>query len=262
MLVRDPEDCIKAMCEIDGSMDIHSYTLSYEKIRKRIKPIHVKNAHTHFYSLRIFGLIKEDKSVVKGTYVKSPAGEEICRLLKTGTKKELQNKLRYLLTNNPEKGELFRDFESFVTYENIVTFDEIKLRYDDLVAASLIAWSQFAGIIEVDKGQKKMWHVPTDEGKDISLNDFWNMLKTNYEELSTSKLFGADKIFVDVNELRTKICLSMNWSNDKWNKLMTKILDSNYGTKIRLYGSIPSEFEKKENFKYDNKWYALIRIKD
>ena len=49
MLVRDPKDTIKALCPLEEDFNLYDYIKSYEKIKKRDKPINIKNAHTHFY---------------------------------------------------------------------------------------------------------------------------------------------------------------------------------------------------------------------
>lgn len=261
MLVRDPEDCVKALCNMESIFDLHQYTNSYESVRQRIKPIHVKNAHTHFYSLRIFGLIEQDPDSAKGRYRKTEAGNKICKLLNSENSKELENKLRYLLLNNPEKGKLFQDFEDFVSKRKKRTIKEIIARYDELTAVSLISWSEFAGIIEKDNTKHVIWHLSSAMEKEIPLKEFWKEIQENYDKLQTTDT-GLQKVFVDINDLRTTMCLKSNWSNRYWNKKFTQILNSSYGKNIRLYGSIPSEFENKENFIYNDIKYALIRIKE
>jgi len=130
MLVRDPEDCVKALCKLEEPFDLQQYTNAYEHLRKRIKPIHIKNAHTHFYSLRIFGLMGKDESSQNSTYRKTKAGREICLLMQQGKYGKVKEKMGYLLLNNLEKGELFNSFLFHIGLPDYGTIRSIVLCFD------------------------------------------------------------------------------------------------------------------------------------
>lgn len=262
MLVRDPEHCIQALCELEDQINLETYKEKYEETRHLVKPIHIKNAHTHFYSLTIFGLIQQSLIAPLGNYEKTKEGTRICKLLKKKRHSEVKKIMRYLLKNNFKKGKLFRDFENFVKAKKKVTFKEVDERYDEITAASLREWSAYANIINYDKKLQKIWNVEYEKKVQIPLKKFKEKLIRYYDKFQESEILGLESVFVYINKIRTEMCLEFNCSNDYWNELMTKLLDSKFGEKIRLYGSIPSEFEGKENFNYNGTLYALIRIKD
>lgn len=261
MLVRDPKECVQALCELTDEITLENYKEKYEEIKQLIKPIHIKNAHTHFYSLSIFGLIEPDAKAQKGVFNKTKEGKQICSHLKNGDISKAKEIFRYLLKNNFKKGKLFRDFENYMKIKNETSYKDIEFRYKEITAASLREWTAYAGITAYDKKAKRIWYVNNDKLIKIPLKKFIDQLISHYKKLQESEILGMDSIFVDINKIRTEMSLEFNISNEYWNKLMVDALNSKFGKKIRLYGSIPSEFEGKENFNYNNTHYALIRIK-
>lgn len=261
MLVRDPKECVQALCELTGEITLKNYKEKYEEIKKLVKPIHIKNAHTHFYSLTNFGLVEPDTKASKGVYKMSQEGIQICNYLKNNNLSKAEKMFQYILKNNFKKGALFRDFENYLKIKNETTFEDIEERYREITAASLREWATYAGMTGYDKKAKKIWFVKHEDKNKISIKEFRELLISHYSELQQSEINGVDSVFVDINKIRTEMCLEFNISNDYWNSLMVEILDSKFGEKIRLYGSIPSEFIGRENFSYNNTNYALIRIK-
>ena len=259
MLVRDPKECVQALCELTGEITLENYKEKYEKIKKLIKPIHIKNAHTHFYSLRIFGLI-ELLPNAKGIYQMTKAGSQIREYLKNNNITKVRTVFQYLLKNNFKNGKLFSNFEMYMKNKNETTYKDIEDRYEEITAASLREWTTYAGIIEYDKKEQKLWYVGS-KMKKISLTKFKTRLIFHYKQLQKSEIQGSASIFVDINKIRTEMCLEVNISNAYWDELMIKILNSEFNEKIRLYGSISSEFEDRENFRYNNTNYALLRLK-
>jgi len=262
MLVRDPKETVQAICALENPFQLQDFISSYEKIRKLEKSIHIKNAHTHFYSLRLFGFIEQVEGRPKGVYQKSETAIEICKLLPSNEKKAAR-KIRNLLLENVEKGPLFQDFEQFAKTKKEFTMDEVKNRYVIWrTIPSLIEWSVFGKIIDIDRNQNKMWYLGNDEGKDIPVKDFSDHFFKVFYMMKSETAFGVEIYYADISKIRTKMCLSLDWSNGKWDKHMTKLLNSPKGKQLRLYGSTPSTFETKQTFSYDGTSYAYIGIND
>jgi len=260
MLVEDPEDTIRTMCRFRGAiLDLESFKSAYEEIKQRSTPIHEKHAHTHFYSLSIYKLIVPCGSAPKGKYRVSSIGEELCKCLDKSDMKRFRQILANILLNNPRKGQLFREFLLFLNERNRRTRREIYARFKEIPARTLIAWSKAAGLVEADKDF--VWSVPQERKKVLTLEQFREKLIKTYKEMSKSEMFGIEKIFVEIRELRQRICIDHAWTFEEFDKYLTKLLDSPFGEKIRLYGAPPSVFDERESFMYHNKLYIYIRIK-
>ena len=82
MLVDDPRETILAICYFSGrTVDLYQYISKYEEIIGRsTKPVHIKHAHTHFYSLTSLGFLKP--SITKGSYELTNETEKLCNKLK------------------------------------------------------------------------------------------------------------------------------------------------------------------------------------
>lgn len=262
MLVRDPKKTLYTLCELEKTFNLQDFALKYEVVKKLQKSIHIKNAHTHFYSLRLFGFIQQAESKPKGVYQKTDTAIEICNLIHKN-EKEAASKIRYLLLNNFEKGPLFKDFKNFAKEKKELSIDEVKQRYKAWrTIPSLIEWSVLARIIDIDREEGKLWYLGEREGKDIGVKEFGNEFKKIFYSMKSDTAFGTEIFYVDITKIRTKMCLKWKWSSEKWNKHLTKLLKSTLGKNIRLYGSTPSTFETKETFLFKDTLYAYIGINE
>lgn len=273
MLNEDPRETIKALCRLSNSViDWELYKSTYEDLIGREKPISKQHADTHFYTLSIYGLIAPSQSARKGKYSITTVGRMLCKSLAKGSMEEYKRILANVLLNNSEKGHFFRSFIAFVkssdkvTYDDILRFVENKLLKEKttrigIVARTLRAWSKDAGLIETDKERKLIWSIKEAKKKSRpSLKEFWTILLDKYLFLRESEIFGIENIFVDILELRTLVCIDRPWSNEEFNQYLVKLLDSEYGEKIRLYGAPTSVFSNRENFGYKGRVYAYIRM--
>jgi len=262
MLVRDPKDTLLALCALEKTFTLQDFAFNYEVIKHLEKPIHIKNAHTHFYSLRLFGFIEQSESKPKGVYSRTDAANEICKIIRKNPK-IASKKIRYLLLNNFEKGILFKDFQQFAKEKKVFTIEDVKKRYKKWrTVPSLIEWSVLGKIIDIDKTQQKMWYLGDEEGNNITIVEFWKLFRDLFYQIKYETVFGTDIFYFDISKIRTRMCLKLYWSNEKWNKHMVKLLKSPYGKNLRLYGSTPSTFETKETFLFENTSYAYIGIND
>lgn len=260
MLVEDPEDTIKAMCSFSGgTLDLAGFKSAYEKIKKRKKPIHEKHAHTHFYSLSVYGLITPIQTGEKAIYAISSIGKELCESLSLGDTERFQQMLSNILLNNLSKGHLFKEFLAFVGQQEKITRKEIYKNFRELPGRTLIAWSKAAGLVEANR--EFVWGLPKKRKTYLTLEDFQKELLEAYISLSRSDVIGIHKIFVGIQQIREKICVDHSLSYKEFDDYLTNTLDSPFGEKIRLYGGPSSAFKEGESFMYRNKLYLYIRMK-
>jgi len=263
MLVRDPEETIKALCNLGDTFTLQDYVFQYEVVKKLEKPIHIKNAHTHFYSLSLFGFIQQDEHKAKGTYRLTKAGTDVCSLLKTDRRQKASEVIRYLLLNNFKKGELFQDFQNFAKKEKRFGLEDAKKRYKKWrTLPTLIEWSIMAGIIDIDRDSKRIWYLGDNQQKNISMAEFSSIFLDAFHRMKSETTFGTDIFYAEIAKIRTLMCLKLLWSNEQWNSHMVKLLKSKQGKKLKLYGSTPSTFETKETFRFEDTLYAYIGIED
>jgi hypothetical protein len=139
------------------------------------------------------------------------------------------------------------------------TRTEIYERFKELPGRTLIAWSKAAGLVEADR--KLVWSLPRKEKKFMNLSQFQTELVALYKDLTKSEMIGIEKIFVEIHELRQKICIEHNWDFKEFDDYLTRLLDSTFGESIRLYGGPSSAFKEMESFMYQKRTYLYIRIK-
>ena len=258
MLVDDPTNTLLAMCYFkDDIVDLNKYKKKYEeKIGREYNPIHIKTAHTHFYTLTSFGfLLKTD---IKGTYILSNESKQLCNYMLESNIEAYKDALRYILINNPKTSELFKDFIEFVKIKSYRLRNEVYNRYKTLTSKTLIAWSIEAGLI--DEHDKKMWYIPPKNKIEFSDDEFWEDVKTKYSELRKSEIFGIDKVYVDIRDLSFQFCIQYRWTQEEFDEKLRANLDTKFGLDIMLYGAPTSYFENKKNFFYNDRVYAFIRI--
>lgn len=163
-----------------------------------------------------------------------------------------------MLLNNPRKGELFKEFINFIRMKPSCSRSELYIKFKKIPTRSLIAWSKEAGLINLL--QDKIWAIEKIPKKEMGLDMFWQLIKETYEELSKSEMLGIEKVFVDIRELTSKICIDLSWTVDEFDQMLRQLLNSKKGEKVRLYGAPTSYFDNKENFFYKGNVYAFIRV--
>jgi hypothetical protein len=273
MLVEDPRDTIKALCDLPDCFSRQSFKDKYEWIKGLAKPISSQHTDTHFYSLSIFGIIEPLESGAKGLYKLSVAGKALCQSLRNEDIQNYQKILANVLLNNSNKGKLFRDFVALAKSKTTMTLEDVskyvkkvkEVKKDSttigIVARTLLAWCEDAGLIERDNDREIIWFIASGSKKYISLDEFWSLLCSKYRILTQSEIFGLERIYVDILELRTLICLDLSWSNEDFNNYLSQVLDSEREDKIKLYGAPTSFFSDRENFSYKGRIYAYISIR-
>jgi hypothetical protein len=274
MLVEDPRDTIKTLCQFSStSFNWHSFKENYERIKGLVKPISSQHTDTHFYSLSIYGLIKPSESAAKGEYQLSAVGKVLCQSLAEGRINDYKRILSNLLINNSKKGLLFREFINFVKARSKASNDDVIKLVEGIsakkeskntigiIARTIIAWSEDAGLIGRDKERKIIWFVAQEPEQELTIDQFWQILLKKYKYLRQSEIFGIEHIYVDILELRTIVCIELSWPIEKFDSYLVKLLDSEMGERVRLYGAPTSFFSDKQNFSYMERVYAYIMIK-
>ena len=227
---------------------------------KRTKPIHIKTAHTYFYTARIYGLlVKANKNKKNWLYRTSSTCNYLCGVYNDENNiEEYQRALKSLLLNNDEKGELYSDFLNFVKRPKKIS--EIYNKYKTLTGKTLIAWCLEANLI-----RKKSNIVSYKHEQDIkppSLEKFWKSLVTSYIDMQDTGMFGVKKIYADLAELKLRISCELGIDEDEdFDRYLKNIIQSKYGTIITLDGGPPLLYKEQYHFRYKDKNYLYLSIK-
>jgi hypothetical protein len=223
--------------------------------------------------LSIYGLIKPLESAARGEYQLSAVGITLCQSLADGQINDYRKILSNLLINNSEKGALFRKFINFVRERRKASDDDVLKFVEDIagkkerktttgiIARTLMAWSEDAGLIGRERGNKVIWFIAQEPRRELTIDQFWEILLEKYKSLRQSEIFGIEHIYVDILELRTVVCTELSWPSEEFDAYLVKLLDSRMGESIRLYGAPTSYFSDRQNFTYIGRVYAYIMIK-
>jgi len=258
MLVDDPSDTFSTLCCFEDCVVTKtSFTLQYESIKGRFKPIHTKHADTHFYILTTFKLLIPSGSE-RGQYQLSPIAKDLCDLRKNPENiVEFQKILSDVLINNERKGELFIQFLDFV--KNGKTKKEIFEEFKPItIAKTLIAWSLFTGM--VSEYNDIIQAIPKQSNELLEF-DFKEALLREYKNLVDRDNIGIKRLSVPIGELRFKLMVKLHISRETFDDMLRKLLDKDFSNQITLYGSTSDAFKDEAIFYYINKLYIFISIK-
>lgn len=259
MLVENPRETLTALCTFaDSEVDWKSFKLSYEKVIGRTeKPIAKGHADTHFYTLTIFKLIVPSETR-RSSYRLSPITKKLCASLQDLDKREEYQKiLSDLLLSNESKGKLFKDFLQFVSERRLKT--EVNHRFKPIPARTLMAWLKEAGLIQEYQEYVQAIHR---KKKKITQKQFWKTLKETYKEMQDTGVFGIERIYVPIGELRFNVDVKLNLNKEEFYEEFGRLLGSDYGSAIALHGAPTSVFEEEETFNYLGKVYIYLSIKE
>jgi hypothetical protein len=259
MLVEDPDDTLKVLCYFgDSDITKEAFTLEYEKIKGRFKPIHKKHSDTHFYSLTTFKfLIKSSE----GIYFSSLISKELCNLRNDPNKKvEYQTIISRMLLNNKKKGRLFKKFLNFIREKK--TQKEINQYFGEkkeFTVRALIAWSKYAGLVVESEGYYQS--IP-EKATHVSEDDFKNNLIAIYDSLQDPNYIGVKRIAVPIGEIRFNMGVKLGLTESEFDERLRSLLDKDNSHFIRLHGATSEAFEKEPFFQYKNKLYIYLSMKD
>jgi hypothetical protein len=258
MLVDDPSDTFATLCSFkDCIVTKTSFTLQYESIKGRFKPIHAKNADTHFYILTTFKLLVPSGSG-RGQYQLSSIAKNLCNLRKNPSDiNEFQIRLSEILLNNERKGKIFIEFLEFV--KNGKTKKEIFEKYKPITTSkTLIAWTKFAGM--VSEYNSIIQTIPK-QRNELSESDFKASLVSEYKNLVDRDNLGIKRLSVPIAELRFNLMIKLHISRDTFDDMLRKLLEKDFNNRITLYGSTSDEFQEEATFYYSNKLYIYLSMK-
>lgn len=238
--------------------DRWSFKEEYEaQVNRTHDPIDEKHLDTHFYTPKIYGFYEPAER--KGSYRLSLLAKSLCPLLNDPTRvNDYRAMLGNILLNNEDKGDLFKEFISFVTKRK--TRAEIYDRFPSITARTLIAWSREAGLMDSDEGENLFWAVfhsrpkPTQEA-------FLKTLLTVNGEMQKSETFGIRRIYVPVGELRANVCSRLGLDRREFDDELKRLLSTEYGKRFSFYGATTDVFKTKGTFIYRGKLYVYLSIK-
>lgn len=255
MLVEDPRKSIEALYPfIGGEVTLSVYKREYERVINRVsKPIHIKHAHTHFYTLSIYRII--EPSGRSGTFRVSETGLKLCALLKGGKYAEYRSLLAKVLLASESKSELFQKFLKFVSDSK--TFKQVYDRFGNITGRTLIAWTCEADLAISDNA--KVRAIPRDLPKP-SPGKFWTTVTDAYREFEKSETLGITRMFMPISELRFTAGVELGLTPDDFDDLLREALDSSIGGKASLYGATSEVYASFRPLVYNKKAYAYISI--
>ena len=255
MLVEDPQKSINALCPfLDREITLRLYKREYEKvIGRQSRPIHIKHAHTHFYTLSIYRII--EPSSRQGTYRVSTTGKRLCTLLKANELPEYRKLLAKVILANESKSALFQEFLAFVADSK--TFKQVYEQFGNITGRTLIAWTCEADLALKDNTRVRA--IPKDRPRP-GLDKFWNIVKAAYHKFEISETLGITRLFMPISELRFTAGVDLGLTPDEFDKLLRDILDSSRGDKISLYGATSEVYARFSPLVYNEKAYAYISI--
>jgi len=239
------------------NVDWPSFKSAYEREIGRVDdPIDEKHADTHFYTLTLYKLLVPSQEG-KGKYRLSLVAKNLCMLLADATRqKEYRDMLANLLLTNDVKGEIFKNFIQFVAVNRSET--EIHRRFRSIPARTLIAWSKEAGLIETYHGRvqaiARAYTKPTKE-------EFWSVLLSTYKTMQRSEIFGIQKIYVPIGELRFNVDVKLGLVKSEFYKKLESLLSTKNGDRISFYGAPTDVLEEEETFEYSRRKYVYLAIK-
>lgn len=260
MLVDRPRLLFEVLCTLRFStVTLTSFKQQLEKSMKRIEPIHIKTAHTYFYTATTYGLLVPVGGQ-KGAYLISETGNLICNLLKDSSKQEeFEKSLSSLLLSNPKKGPLFKKFLEFI--KDTALEKDVFKKFQPPTGKTLIAWSLEANLIN-KKGDvlapiKKCESQPSEE-------EFWKEMLSVYKRILKTESKGMKRLAVRIDEFRLRVICALNLQSiSGFDLYLSKLMETDYRDLINLYGA-PSHLLQDPNkvFNYRGKVYAYISLRE
>jgi hypothetical protein len=232
----------------------------FKEFEKNIgKEVHIKTAHTYFYTSSIYKIIiKSNKNLPKPAYRLSSIGVYIIDIYNDENKKiEYSNTLKNLLLNNKIKGELFRDFLMYV--EKPKKIKEIYEKYLEPTGKTLIAWCLEANLIRRKKYIVGL--IKNDINSNISIDKFWTVLKDIYTDMQMTDFLLIKKIYVDLDEVKLRVTCELGISDGLFDEFLQKLMASEYSKFITLDGGPSSVYKDQYTFKYKGKNYLYLSMR-
>ena len=263
MLVDNPKILFKTLCLMKSdSITLNDFKTTLEVSLKRKKPIHIKTAHTYFYTATTYDLlIKTKNTKTKPTYRLSSTGLYICKLLNNPNKiVEYKEAIKSIILTNKKKGPLFNTFLNFLKNPKRIT--DIYEEFEEPTGKTLIAWCLEIGIVVkhgnlIGLAREEPYSEPT-------LDEFWLILKDNYKLMQKTPIFGIKRIYIDLAELRLRVLCELGISDPLYfDKALKELLSSKYQQNITLDGAPPIAYDNdRYSFIFNNKKFLYISMRD
>jgi hypothetical protein len=254
---------IKTLFKVLDSFENPSidFSLFKAKLEETVnKKVSRKYAEGYFYSATVFGLLVSEGS--RGNYRLSATAELLCSLYDNSQKEsEYRMILSNLILANKRKGDLFRQFLGFVEFPR--TEAEICKKFGEVTGKSLAAWSIESGLVTEAFGligKSKLGPQP----KQPTLEEFNAELRSAYLQMQATGIFGMKRIFVPIQELRTRVSCKMGLPTlQTFDEFLGMLLDSELGVDISLQGGPSHALEEKgkDLFNYKSRLYLYLSIR-
>ena len=257
MLVRDPKFAIQALFEDPNEIISDSSFLKEYKRIKKIKWVGETKAETHLGTLRIFGLVGSTPQIGKGSNILTPRGKMLKKLWKENKQKEFRNALAITILTNPHKHQLFKSFIDFTSRAK--TVEEIKNKYKWRTGASLIAWSDLSGLIEINSNKKYIVVKKLEETNKPDIETVWLEVKKSYNEIR--RMNHRKKLIIKYGDLRFRSASNLSLEDAyTFDKLFCDLMYSKYGQFINLHGTLVGDYDAYENLRYRGHLYPFISL--
>ena len=257
MLVDNPELLFQIICSAgDEPLSLPRFKRAMESVLGH--KIHLKTAHTYFYTATTFELLTPvTERFGRGAYIVSDIAIELCSLKVTDLE-QFRRKLKSLLLSNTRKGELFRRFMEFV--REPASDSEIYREFEEPTGKTLIALSQQVGLIRKDGNL--VVGVTEQSKAQVTEEQFWDELHHTYSRLRNTGLFHAKRYFIPISELRARVSIKLDLEKPReFDAFLGRILESERGRTVSLYGAPPHIMEKpEETFNYRGRDYVYLSI--
>ena len=260
MLVDNPKILFKTLCSINQDfITLSNFKKKLENELGREKPIHIKTAHTYFYTATIYGLlIKLEEIKTKPTYRLSATAIYICNMLNLKKQYEYKEAVKTLILTNKKKGELFNQFLNYVSSPKII--NDIYNKFEEPTGKTLIAWCLEAGLIVkhdnfIGLARKEPEDMP-------SIDEFWSALKKIYTLMQKTAFFGVKRIFIDLEEIRLRVLCDLGVSDPNYfDFALNNLLESEFNNYVTLDGAPSLAYDnEKYSFSYKGKNFLYISL--
>lgn len=258
----DLKTLIHVLCRLTKieSFTFDQFQKEYERVSER--EISSKTAEDYFYAATKWRLILREKNRY---YASKPEMEILCEYENEGKELELKNYFFNLLKSREPAFSHFLDF-----VKSKPTLSDLNRQFNPHTAGTLLRWAAWLGIIS--KSTIEHRYYLTIKEKHLTLERFWEVVKTAYERLRETELPGVKSAYVKIPDLRDLCCLLEELTSKEFDIQLSLLLRTEkYGDRIELSGApiafIQQEIKKdkkkkqsKKTFEFNKKTYYFIAI--
>jgi len=235
-----------------------------------------KSVEMHLYMLTTLKLVdaREEGGVRK--YLRTPLGSRLCSSRTDPSREDDYRKcLRSVLMLSNTTGPFFRRFLSIIDRRlkerNPISLLEIKRLFKGETARTLYSLGKEAGLIAERNGLLILQPTRHDDIKDFQ--KFRQEVEKAYEAFVEREIAGTHlrTIYVEISKVRDIVLsvfgLTELKDSEKFDEMLRKLLDSEEGRNIHVYGAAPQWLPERKSpafeetvFRYKDKIYVFMSI--